>query len=115
MECFKQMIYNLYHNIIQIFKNKFAYSRYNREQLQKDLYSCYLKERNVNDKLYNVIHKGAYYGLYDVKKYKIKECVPYAIMYSKLVKKYVPNIDTKYPDNINPIYEQFKEDILYSN
>ena len=98
--------------LLQTLNRKLAYSRYNREQLQKDLYYCYLKDRCSNDRLYNVVHCGAYYILHNVKKYRTKETIPFARKYSDLVKKYVPNIDVEYPNNIDYIYEQFKKDIL---
>ena len=102
--------------LLQILNRKLSYSRYNRELLQKDLYNCLLKDRPSNhfDDLYNVIHIGAYYILYDVKQYRKNEYIPYAIKYSELVKKYIPNIDLEYPNDINYIYEQFKKDILSS-
>lgn len=85
--------------------------------LQKDLSYCLIKDKHSNlyKELYNVIHCGAYYCLYDVKKYKTKEYIPYARKYSQLIKKYVPNIDSEYPTNINQIYEQFRKDILSSH
>ena len=88
--------------LLQILNRKLSYSLYNRELLQKDLYHCLLKDRSSNhfDDLYNVIHIGAYYTLYDVKQYRNNE--------------YVPNIDLEYPDDINYIYEQFKKGILSS-
>ena len=102
--------------LLQILNRKLSYSRYNRELLQKDLYHCLLKDRSSNhfDDLYNVIHIGAYYILHDVKQYRKNEYIPYARKYSELVKKYVPNIDLEYPNDINYIYEQFKKDILSS-
>ena len=102
--------------LLQILNRKLSYSRYNRELLQQDLYHCLLKDRSSKhfDDLCNVIHIEAYYTLYDVKQYKTKECIPYARKYSELVRKYVPNIDLEYPDDINYIYEQFKKDILSS-
>lgn len=101
-------------------KRKLAYSRQNREELQRDLWHCYLSDRCFNNDLeselvHKVIHQGAYYGMYDIKEYKTKEFIPYAIKYDELERKYVPNIDLEYPDNIQHIYEQFKKDILSSN
>lgn len=98
--------------LLQILNRKLFYSRFNREQLQKDLYACLLKDKSFNDELYKVIHCGAYYVLYDVKQYRAKEYVLYARKYTKLVKKYIPNIDLKYPNNIECIYEKFKKDVL---
>lgn len=100
--------------LLEILKKKLCYSRENREELQKDLYRCFLNDKPFNDTLYKVIHKGAYYDLYDVKKYKTKENISFARKYSELIKKYVPNIDLEYPNNVDYIYEQFKKDILSS-
>lgn len=100
--------------LLKILKKKLRYSRENREELQRDLYRCLLEDKPFNDILYKVIHIGAYYDLHDVKKYHTKENIPFAIKYSELVKKYVPNIDLEYPNNVNFIYEQFKKDILSS-
>lgn len=109
-----QYLLKMLTKLLQILNRKLSYSRFNREQLQKDLYSCLLKDSPINEALYNVIHCGAYYSLYDIKKYKTKEYISYARKYSELIKKYVPNIDLEYPDNIEYVYEQFKKDILHS-
>ena len=95
--------------------SKLAYSRYNRERLEKDLYNLLLRDKDYNETLYNVLHCGAYYDLYDVKQYRTDEYIPFANKYSELVRKYVPNIDSEYPTDIRYIYEQFKKDILSSN
>lgn len=105
--------------LLERIKRKFAYSRFNREELQRDLWHSYLKDKFFNndleDKLlYKVIHCGAYYSMYDIKEYKTKENIPYATKYSDLERKYVPNIDLEYPNNIEYIYEKFKKDILSS-
>lgn len=102
-------------NSLDKIKRLFKYSRTNREELQKDLYYYLLNDKPVNDELYKVIHCGAYYVLYDVDQYRTNKYIPYAKKYSDLVKKYVPNIDLEYPDNIDYIYEQFKKDILGIN
>jgi len=113
------MIWIMLKHLFLNLKRFFAYSRHNREELQRDLVSNCIKDLSLNTfdkkKIHNILHIGAYYCLYDVKEYKIKENIPYAIKYSELVKKYVPNIDSEYPDNIDYIYEQFKKDILYSD
>lgn len=101
--------------LLQFIKRKLAYSRYNRERLEKDLYNLLLRDKDYNETLYNVLHCGAYYDLYDVKQYMTDEYIPFARKYSELVRKYVPNIDSEYPTDIRYIYEQFKKDILSSN
>lgn len=105
--------------LLQILNHKLRHSRFNREELQKDLWHCFLKDKCFNTPLeselvYKVIHIGAYYGMHDVKEYRTKENIPYARKYSELVRKYVPNIDLEYPNDIEYIYEQFKKDILSS-
>lgn len=104
---------------LKTLKRRFTYSRFNREEIQRDLEWYYLRDKSIDnesrEKLDEVIHCGAYYGFYDVKQYNQPKYIPAAIMYRKLLDKYVPNIDLEYPTNIQYIYEQFKKDILSSN
>ncbi len=100
-----------------LFLNKlydfFIGSRNRWECIQRDL-DCLLgyDKKNLTSEqyelLYNVIHCGAYSILHSAKEYDVF----YAQKYSELLKKYVPNINIEYPQNINEIYENFKEDIL---
>ena len=104
---------------LKTLKRRLAYSRFNREQIQRDLEWYYIRDKSIDnnsrEKLAEVIHCGAYYGFYDVKQYNQPKYIPAAIIYDKLLDKYVPNIDLEYPTNIQYIYEQFKKDILSSN
>ena len=104
---------------LKTLKRRLTISIFNREQIQRDLEWYYIRDKSIDnesrEKLAEVIHCGAYYGLYDVEQYLQPKYIPAAIMYDKLLEKYVPNIDLEYPTNIQYIYEQFKKDILSSN
>ena len=112
-------------NLQEKIRNFFIYDRKQREELQRGLYKKLKNDSTLTpeqfDKLYDIIHYGAYCGLYDFDKEEAKrteeqfnikivnwrEYTNEARLYSSIINK-----NKKHWDNIDILYNIFKKEIL---